>query len=106
MLSSGGKGRESAPFALLEGFSIKGTKTFARDCRVCGDTPASVRSPHAPARSPKPCRNITIDTTSPKGGINLRYNIQKEKDLPPMGSRGNAGKIQVPKMAKNATRLE
>jgi hypothetical protein len=68
--SSGGKGRESAPFALLEGLLIKGAKTFARDCCVRGDTPASVRSPHAPARSPKPCRNITIDTTSPKGKIN------------------------------------
>ena len=44
----------------------KGSKIFTSDCRVRGDTPASVRSPQAPLRRSKPCRRIIIETRSPR----------------------------------------
>ena len=45
--------------------STKGSNIVVRDCRVRGDTPASVRSPQAPLRRSKPCRRIIIETRSP-----------------------------------------
>ena len=76
------------------------------DCRVRGDTPASVRSPQAPLRRSKPCRRIIIETRSPTEHENKTDNHTIVECLPPIGSRGKAGKNQVPKMAKNATTLE
>jgi len=81
--NKGGNGEAPFPFRLVAGFANKGSRAFERDCRVRGDTLASVRSPHAPARRLNPWRKITIETSNP-----------------PMGSRGIAGKNQVPKMAK------
>lgn len=45
--------------------STKGSSNFMSDCRVRGDTPASVRSPQAPLRRSKACRRIIIETSSP-----------------------------------------
>ena len=47
------------------GLSTKGSNIVMSDCRVRGDTPASVRSPQAPLRRSKPCRRIIIETRSP-----------------------------------------
>jgi len=95
---------DSAPFTFTGVFFIRGSKTSARDCRVRVDTPTSVKSPHASARSPKPCRKITIETTSPNGRITSSFSIYATGNSPPIGS--NAGKIQVPKVAKKATKME
>lgn len=43
----------------------RGSNARIKDCRVLGETPASVKSPKAPVKSPKPCFNITIDTKTP-----------------------------------------
>ena len=45
--------------------STRGSNIVKSDCRVRGDTPASVRSPQAPLRRSKPCRSIIIETKSP-----------------------------------------
>lgn len=92
----------------VDGFSNSGSKAFERDFRVRGETPASVRSPQAPARRANPCCKITTETTRPIKEYNPLGQIGPEegRDLPPRGSRGNAGKYHVPKIAKNATRLE
>lgn len=83
----------------------KGSKIFWSDCRVRGDTPASVRSPQAPLRRSKPCRRIITETRSPTvHQSKLRTPVVG--CLPPIGSKGKAGKNQLPKMAKNATILE
>lgn len=77
-----------------------------KDESIFFETPASVNSPKALFMIAMPWFNITADTTRPEQvSENGEYEFV-DKCIPPMGSRGNEGMAQVPRMATRATKLE
>jgi len=59
-------GRPALPFWVAVPIClVNGSRALRRDRRVRGETPASVRSPRASMKRPKPCLRMTIETSRP-----------------------------------------